>query len=87
MNSLKEFVDYVASFYLPSHPEVLYPIQGLTERRIYDAFYVYKHRLLKASNNPNNNFTWGYGDSLDRERVRDILLETPWEDDLLEDSF
>ena len=87
MNSLKEFVDYVASFYLPSPPEVLYPIQGLTERRIYDAFYVYKHRLLKAANNPDNNFTWGYGDSLDRERVRDILLETPWEDDLLEDSF
>ena len=34
MNSLKEFVDYVASFYLPSHPDVLYPIEGLTEQRI-----------------------------------------------------
>ena len=24
-----------------------------------------------------NNYTYGYGDSLDRERVRDILLENP----------
>ena len=34
-------------------------------------------RLLKAANVPNNNYTWGYGDSLDRERVRDIILELP----------
>ena len=75
MNSLQEFVDYVWSFYAP-HSE-LYPIKGLTKKDIFDAFYVYKHRLLKASNNINNNYTWGYGDSLDRERVRDILLENP----------
>ena len=75
MNSLQEFVDYVWSFYAP-HSE-LYPIKGLTKKDIFDAFYVYKHRLLKASNNINNNYTWGYGDSLDRERVRDIILEEP----------
>ena len=75
MNSLQEFVDYVWSFYSP-HSE-LYPIKGLTKKDIFDAFYVYKHRLLKASNNINNNYTWGYGDSLDRERVRDIILEEP----------
>ena len=75
MNSLKEFVDYVWSFY--NTKDGLYPIDGITRQDIYDAFYVYKHRLLKAANVPNNNYTWGYGDSLDRERVRDIILELP----------
>jgi len=75
MNSLQEFVDYVWSFYSPNSD--LYPIKGLTKKDIFDAFYVYKHRLLKAANVTNNNYTWGYGDSLDRERVRDILLENP----------
>ena len=76
MNSLQEFVDYVWSFY-GEHSETIYPIKGLTKQDIFDAFYVYKHRLLKAANVPNNNYTWGYGDSLDRERVRDIILEQP----------
>ena len=75
MTNLQEFVDYVWAFYNPQSE--LYPIKGLTKRDIFDAFYVYKHRLLKASNNINNNYTWGYGDSLDRERVRDIILEEP----------
>ena len=72
MNSLQEFVDYVWSFYAPDSE--LYPIQGLTKKDIFDAFYVYKHRLLHTH---NDNYTWGYGDSLDRERVRDIILEEP----------
>ena len=76
MTNLQEFVDYVWSFY-GEHSETIYPIKGLTKQDIFDAFYVYKHRLLKAANVPNNNYTWGYGDSLDRERVRDIILELP----------
>ena len=76
MQSLQEFVDYVWSFY-GEHSETIYPIKGLTKKDIFDAFYVYKHRLLKAANVTNNNYTWGYGDSLDRERVRDIILEQP----------
>ena len=76
MTNLQEFVDYVWSFY-GEHSETIYPIKGLTKQDIFDAFYVYKHRLLKAANVPNNNYTWGYGDSLDRERVRDIILEEP----------
>ena len=76
MQSLQEFVDYVWSFY-GEHSETLYPIKGLVKQDIYDAFYVYKHRLLKAANDKNNRYTWGYGDSLDRERVRDIILESP----------
>jgi len=76
MFTLNEFVDYVWSFY-GEHSDTIYPIKGLTKQDIFDAFYVYKHRLLKAANVPNNNYTWGYGDSLDRERVRDIILELP----------
>ena len=75
MQSLQEFVNYVWDFYKP-HSD-LYPIKGLVKQDIYDAFYVYKHRLLKAANDKNNRYTWGYGDSLDRERVRDIILEQP----------
>ena len=72
MNSLQEFVDYVWSFYAPDSE--LYPIQGLTKKDIFQAFYVYKHGLLHTQ---NDNYTWGYGDSLDRERGRDIILEEP----------
>ena len=72
MNSLQEFVDYVWSFYAPDSE--LYPIKGLTKKDIFDAFNVYVNRI--ESNN-NEYYTWGYGDSLDRERVRDIILEKP----------
>ena len=76
MFTIDEFVDYVWSFY-GEHSDTIYPIKGLSKQDIFDAFYVYKHRLLKAANDTNNNYTWGYGDSLDRERVRDIILELP----------
>ena len=71
-NSLEEFVYYVWSFYNPQSD--LYPIKGLTKKDIFDAFNVYVRRI--ESNN-NEYYTWGDGDSLDRERVRDILLENP----------
>ena len=77
-----ELADYVWDFYAPNSD--LYPIKGLTMDEVYAAIYEYKQRLLKVSyNNPEyvkafgNNYTYGYGDSLDRERVRDILLENP----------
>jgi hypothetical protein len=71
MNSLTEFVDYVWSFYGSDDP--LYPIHGLTKKDIEDAIYEYWRRIQE---NPSI-MTWGYGDSLDRERVRDIILEQP----------
>jgi len=71
-NSLEEFVDYVWSFYNPQSD--LYPIKGLTKKDIFDAFNVYVSRI--ESNN-NDLYSWGDGDSLDRERVRDIILEQP----------
>ena len=74
-----EFIDYVWKFYSPNSD--LYPIHGLTRTKIIEALRVYKERLI------NKNYycsifktilvgcTWGGGDSLDRERVRDIILE------------
>ncbi len=32
--NFSEFLDYVESFYLPSHPDVLYPIENLTREEI-----------------------------------------------------
>ena len=34
MHNFKEFLDYCESFYSPSHPDVLYPIDGLTRKRV-----------------------------------------------------
>ena len=74
MNSLQEFVDYVWSFYNPQSD--LYPIKGLTKQDIFDAFFIYKDRILKGDLE-YIHYSWGDGDSLDRERVRDIILENP----------
>ena len=73
MNSLHEFVDYVWSFYNPQSD--LYPIKGLTKEDIFEAFKVYQSRLFNAYFSDNLRYSWGGGDSLDRERVRDILIE------------
>tara|TARA_B100001250_G_scaffold199504_1_gene171096 strand:+ start:2159 stop:2395 length:237 start_codon:yes stop_codon:yes gene_type:complete len=72
MNSLNEFIDYVWSFYGNEDP--LYPIKGLTKKDILDAFNEYISRI---ESNSSSMYSWGYGDSLDRERVRDIILENP----------
>ena len=73
---LTEFVDYVDSFYGVNDP--LYPMmsretgQPLNKHDIYGATQNY---LSMCSDDRVKNCTWGDGDSLDRERVRDILLE------------
>ena len=74
MNSLDEFVEYVWSFYGNEDP--LYPIKGLEKEHILDAFYIYEDRILKGDLE-YVHYSWGGGDSLDRERVRDIILEQP----------
>ena len=75
MNSLTEFVDYVWSFY-GEHDDTLYPINGLTRQDILKAYLVYQDRILKGDLE-YVHYEWGGGDSLDRERVRDIILENP----------
>ena len=73
---LTDFVKYVDSFYGVVDP--LYPMmsretgQPLNTVDIYSATQFY---LAQCGDEQNKLCTWGDGDSLDRERVRDILLE------------
>ena len=70
MNSnpdLQLFKTYVLSFY---GYEGIYPIAGLTDAEVEVAINKYLVHLTTS-----NEDTWGDGDSLDRERVRDILLD------------
>ena len=73
---LTDFVEYVDSFYGVNDP--LYPMinretkQPLSKVDIYGATEKY---LNQCSDEKLEYVTWGDGDSLDRERVRDILLE------------
>ena len=66
---LIEFTDYVWSFY--GADDALYPMNGLTRADLLSAIYDY---LYMVNERNDDHFTWGDGDSLDRERVRDILV-------------
>jgi len=74
---INDFVDYVDMFYGTSDgDETLYPLyrngERLTKEHIRHATIVY---LDRCNNDDFELCTWGDGDSLDRERVRDILVE------------
>ena len=73
---LTNFVKYVDSFYGLSDP--LYPMfdkdTGLPLTKV-DILSATENYLSQCSDETNKFCTWGDGDSLDRERVRDILLE------------
>jgi len=73
-NCLEEFADYVWSFYSPNSD--LYPIKGLTVTDVFHAIEIYFERIEKGDLE-YVHYSWGEGDSLDRERVRDIILEQP----------
>ena len=60
------FISYVDSFY--NVKSGIYPIKGLTLKMIIIAV----NKYMKSC---DETITWGGGDSLDRERVRDIILE------------
>ena len=82
---LTNFVEYVESFYSSNHPDVLYPlvkdgkplskvdILGATEK--YLSLCAYYEKQDKNWTSDYKVMVWGDGDSLDRERVRDILLD------------
>ena len=74
-DQLTEFVEYVDSFYGVNDP--LYPLekngQPLTTVDIYGATEIYLNRISKGDLE-YVHYEWGDGDSLDRERVRDILI-------------
>lgn len=60
------FVEYVDSFYNPVTG--VYPIGGATVGVITKAIESYLGSIQDQD-------TWGGGDSVDRERVRDIILQ------------
>ena len=83
-NSQSQFINYVLDFYGQSG---IYPLADpiinnkFVERDdVLKAFKKYKTLLdasiqLQKELNIENRYTWGNGDTLDRERVRDILLQ------------
>ena len=68
MKNFEEFIDYVLSFYGDAG---LYP-QGRTKEQVAYATTLY---LDAIAHYDSDTYTWGDGDSLDRERVRDIMNE------------
>ena len=64
MKNFQEFIDYCLDFYGGNG---LYD-QGRTREQI-------AYATLYYLDSCNDQITWGYGDSLDRERVRDIMNE------------
>ena len=66
---LVEFRNYVLSFYAY---DGLYPVEGLSVSIVERAIMKY----LEICSSTTRHETWGHGDSLDRERVRDIIIDT-----------
>ena len=73
---LTDFVNYVDSFYGLNDP--IYPMTykdtGLPLTKV-DILGATEKYLSKCADDSEELCTWGDGDSLDRERVRDILLD------------
>ena len=72
---LEEFVNYVDSFYGQDDP--LYPMMSRETKQPLTKFDIQRaseNYLKMCLDEANKLCTWGDGDSLDRERVRDILL-------------
>ena len=71
MNNFNEFIDYCLSFYGVGG---IYPENKRTKEQIAYATTMYLDACSYYEANPDlNGMTWGGGDSLDRERVRDIM--------------
>ena len=71
---LTNFVEYVDSFYGVNDP--LYPLvkDGNPLSKV-DILGATEKNLGQCADDKLEYVTWGDGDSLDRERVRDILLD------------
>ena len=67
VNVLCDFIAYVDSFY--NEKSGLYPIKGMTNSMVIKGVQSYITQI-----GDSESLEWGGGDSLDRERVRDIIL-------------
>ena len=74
---MEDFINYVYSFYGANDRlyDLTYDGKLVTKEDIFAAFRIYQSRLFNAYFSDNLRYSWGGGDSLDRERVRDILIE------------
>ena len=63
MTNFNEFISYVLSFYGETG---IYPENKRTKEQVSYATLMYLDSLTETR-------TWGEGDSLDRERVRDLM--------------
>ena len=63
MNNFNEFISYVLSFYGETG---IYPENKRTKEQV-------AYATLYYLDSCNDQIEWGDGDSLDRERVRDIM--------------
>ena len=73
---LTEFIDYVDSFYGTNDP--LYPMMSQETKQPLNKMDIERatqNYLVMCLDETNKFCTWGDGDRLDRERVRDILLD------------
>ena len=68
VNTLCDFIAYVDEFY--NAETGLYPIKGMTNSMVINGVKTYITRI-----GGSESLEWGGGDSVDRERVRDIILE------------
>ena len=67
-NEILDFVEYVDSFYNPVTG--VFPIEGATVKAITEAIKTYVGVIQWGQ-----KITWGGGDSVDREFVRDIIIK------------
>ena len=67
VDTLCEFIAYVDSFY--NEKDGVYPIKGMTNSMVIKGVQTYITQIGESE-----SLEWGDGDSLDRERVRDIIL-------------
>ena len=68
--SFKDFINYCLDFYGPGG---IYPENKRTKEQIAYATTMYLDACTYYESEGIDGFTWGYGDSLDRERVRDLM--------------
>ena len=67
VDTLCDFIAYVDSFY--NEKDGVYPIKGMTNSMVIKGVQTYITQISESE-----SLEWGDGDSLDRERVRDIIL-------------
>ena len=67
VDTLCDFIAYVDSFY--NEKDGVYPIKGMTNSMVIKGVQTYITQISESE-----SLVWGDGDSVDRERVRDIIL-------------